>query len=55
MDNIEVKTTSIRMPIELVNWLSLSAKQNFRNFSGEVVKILEEKRMEVENSSHAKN
>lgn len=46
MQSCEVKTTSVRMPIELVNWVSANAKQNYRNFSAEVVKILDEKRKE---------
>lgn len=47
MQTDEVKTTSIRMPIDLVNWVNESAKQNYRNFSAEVIRILDEKRKEV--------
>lgn len=49
MQTIEVKTKSVRMPIELVNWLNEMADKNYRNFSNEVVKILEEKKKEVLN------
>ncbi|WP_119686423.1 transcriptional regulator [Acinetobacter ursingii] len=47
MQSNEVKTTSIRMPIDLANWINENAKQNYRNFSAEVIKILDEKRKEA--------
>ncbi|MBF7685958.1 Arc family DNA-binding protein [Acinetobacter sp. B10A] len=46
MQENNVKTTSIRMPKDLVDWLNERAKENYRNFSFEVIKILEEKRKE---------
>lgn len=46
MNNCTVKTASVRMPVDLANWINEMAKKNYRNFSGEIVKILEEKRQE---------
>ncbi len=51
----EVKTKSVIMPIALARWLEDFAEKNYRNFSNEVVRILEEKRIEIENAEYTKN
>lgn len=46
MQTLDVKTKSVRMPVDLIKWLDEMAGKNYRNFSNEVVKILEDKRKE---------
>lgn len=55
MNTREVKTKSVVMPVALAKWLEDFAEKNYRNFSNEVVRILEEKRSEIENAEYTKN
>ncbi|MNC59341.1 hypothetical protein D3C75_1091450 [compost metagenome] len=55
MNTKEVKTKSVVMPISLAIWFEDLAKKNYRDFSKEVVKILEEKKVEIEQSTCTKN
>lgn len=55
MNTREVKTKSVVMPVSLAKWFEDLAKKNYRDFSKEVVKILEEKRIEIEKTECAKN
>lgn len=51
----EVKTKSVVMPVSLAKWFEDFAEKNYRNFSNEVVRVLEEKRNEIESAKYTKN
>lgn len=42
----ESKAICVRLPKDLADWVSGMAKSNYRTLSGEVLKMLEEKRNE---------